>query len=117
MIMPDSPGTERMKYAILGEDQSSTADKLDNYTGTVDWTYLRPHFQRDALYFVDPALKLSEVGAAFANNEKSRVEEWLKSGDLVKISDLHAQQWEAAPDTRFEALVVSPFVLCRPLGT
>jgi hypothetical protein len=42
------------------------------------------------------------------------VEAWLNVGDLVKISELHAQQWETAPETRFEALVVSPFVLCRP---
>ena len=117
MIMPDAPGPERMKYAILGEDHSSTADKLEQYTGTVDWSYLRPHFQRGGLFFVDPSLALSDVGAAFANNEREQVEAWLKSGDLVKIGELHAQQWEAAPDTRFEALVVSPFVLCRPEGT
>jgi hypothetical protein len=43
------------------------------------------------------------------------VEGWLKSGDLVKIGDLHAAQWEGKA-VEFEALVVSPFVLCRPLA-
>ena len=40
----------------------------------------------------------------------------LKAGDIVKIGDLHAAQWEKPGDkTEFEALVVSPFVLCRPV--
>jgi hypothetical protein len=41
------------------------------------------------------------------------VEAWLRCGDLVKIGDLHAAQWEKG-GMEFEALVVSPFVLCRP---
>lgn len=109
---PSDPG--RMKYAILGEDSSSTEEKLAKYTGTVDWRYLAPHFRNGVLYFVDPGLKLEEVGAAVSANRTAAVEAWLKSGDLVKIGALHAAQWEHG-GTRFEALVVSPFVFCRPL--
>lgn len=99
---------------MLGVDSSTTEEKLEKYTGTVDWKYLRPHYMSGVLYFVDPDLKLAEVGAAFSRNEKERVEELLKSGDLVKIGELHAEQWEKG-GTDFEALVVSPFVLCRPV--
>lgn len=104
-----------MKYAILGGDSSTPEEKLAKYTGTVDWKYLKPHFQTGVLYFVDPVLELGEVGYAFTENHKERVEAWLKAGDIVKISELHAGQWEKG-DTEFEALVVSPFVLCRPVG-
>lgn len=103
-----------MKYVMLGEDASSTEEKLAKYTGTVAWSYLAPHFENGSLYFVDPALKLEDVGAAFSSNRKEQVEAWLKSGDLVKISALHAMQWEGT-GSEFEALVVSPFVLCRPI--
>lgn len=103
-----------MKYAILGEDTSSLDEKLEKYTGTVGWKYLAPHFLSGVLYFVDPSLALADVGRAISANEKDKVEAWLKSGDLVKIGDLHAAQWEKG-GTEFEALVVSPFVLCRPL--
>jgi len=99
---------------MLGKDDSTAEEKLEKYTGTVDWTYLRPHFLSGVLYFVDAELKLTEVGAAFAGNEKERVDAWLKAGDLVKIGELHAEQWEKGA-TEFEALVVSPFVLCRPV--
>jgi hypothetical protein len=115
MIDREFPEPERMQYAILGHDASSTAEKLESYTGTVGWSYLRPHWRNGVLFFVDPGLPLAEVGAAIAGNEAARVEGWLKAGDLVKIGDLHAAQWEGGAG-EFEALVVSPFVLCRPLA-
>jgi hypothetical protein len=103
-----------MKYVMLGEDGSTTEEKLAKYTGQVGWTYLKPHYENGVLFFVDPELKLEDVGAAFSHNDKVGVEAWLKSGELVKIGKLHAAQWEGST-TEFEALVVSPFVLCRPL--
>jgi len=103
-----------MKYSILGGDELSVEEKLSQSMGVVSWEYLSPHFKNEALYFVDPSLDLEDVGARFAKDGAEQVEKWIKSGDLVKISELHAQQWEGT-DTEFEALVVSPFVLCRPV--
>jgi hypothetical protein len=91
-----------------------TREKLANYTGQVPWSYLAPHAAKGSLYFVDPALQLAEVGAAFSGNRAEQVAAWLKAGDLVKIDALHAAQWENG-ETEFEALVVTPFVLCRPV--
>ena len=114
MISSDPTPPEPMKYAVLGADSGSTEEKLAKYTGRVPWSYLAPHFRNGSLYFVDPALKLEDVGAAFSENRADQVEAWMKSGDLVKIEDLHAMQWSKG-NPEFEALVVSPFVLCRPL--
>lgn len=114
MIAPDSSENEQMKYGILGGEQVGVADKLAQSKGEVSWGYLAPHQRSGALYFVDPSLALEDVGLAFSNNERDRVDAWLKSGDLVKLEALHAAQWEGT-ETRFEALVVSPFVLCRPV--
>jgi len=113
MILPNPNTPEPMKYAILGEDTASLEEKMERYTGTVGWAYLRPHFLSGVLYFVDPCLALADVGRAFSANEKDKVEAWLKCGELVKISDLHAAQWQKG-GVEFEALVVSPFVLFRP---
>lgn len=114
MISPEPNKPEPLRYAMLGEDTSTTEEKLRKYTGTVDWKYLRPHYQSGVLYFVDTSLPLAEVGAAFSEDGRKRVEAWLKAGDVVKIADIHAAQWEKGA-TEFEALVVSPFVLCRPV--
>ncbi len=103
-----------MRYAMIGEDRSSTEEKLEKYTGTVDWKYLAPHYLTGSLFFVDLQLTLVEVGQAISKNQTEKVEGWLKSGDLVKIGNLHAEQWQKG-GTEFEALVISPFVLCRPI--
>ena len=112
--MTDPDPNDPMRYGMLGDDTTPPEEKLAKYTGVVDWDYLRPHYESGSLYFVDPSLPLEQVGAACTANDVSAVEAWLKSGDLVKIEALHVSQWqENAPS--FEALVVSPFVLCRPL--
>jgi hypothetical protein len=103
-----------MKYAMLGEDTMSTEEKLEKFTGQVSWSYLRPHYQSGVLFFVDASLTLQHVGAAISTDQTEQVSAWIKTGDLVKIAKLHAAQWENTT-TEFEALVVSPFVLCRPL--
>ncbi len=89
---------------------------MANDTGTVTWDYLRPHYERGGLFFVDPSLDLEKAGSAFAGNEHEQVKAWLKSADLVKIGDLHAAQWESPATVEFEVKVVSPFVLCRPIS-
>jgi hypothetical protein len=109
MISPDSSDP-----ASSDDDPESTRAKLANYTGQVPWSYLAPHAAKGSLYFVDPALTLEDVGASISGNHVGQVEVWLKAGDLVKIEALHAAQWENG-ETEFEALVVTPFVLCRPV--
>ena len=89
--------------------------KLDKYTGDVDWVYLQPHFDAGSLVYVDPTLSLKEVGRAFAGDDRLQVEAWFKAGDLVQPSQPHADYWRKS-ESRFMALVVSPFVLITPLS-
>jgi len=103
-----------MEYAILGEDTTSSADKLDKYTGEVDWLYLKPHWEAGVLLYVDPSIDLLEVGDALAADDTDKVQDWLTRADLLKPGELHAQQWEQGEES-FRAMVVSPFVLMQPL--
>jgi len=105
---------EKLQYNMLGEDQSSESEKIAKYTGDVDWTYLKPHFNNNAMIYVDPELNLSEVAEVFVQDDKQKVQAWLKTADLVKPSSLHAEWWEY-DETRFTAVVVNPFVLAQPL--
>ena len=102
-----------MRYGMIGEDTDSTKDKLEKYTGQVDWQYLKPHFESGALLYVDPRLEITEVGQALTDDDKEKIQAWMKTGDLVKPSDPHAAWWEENPQ-EFTALVVSPFVLMQP---
>jgi len=106
---------KKLRYQMLGGEEAATEEKLSKYCGEVGWDYLSGPFKNDTLYFVDPALKLEMVGVAITDDDKAAVEAWLKAGEMVKIGALHAQQWQGT-EQQFEALVVSPFVLCRPVS-
>ena len=113
-VEPSGDSPESMQYGILGDDKSTTSEKLAKYTGDVDWSYLKPHFEAGVLLYVDPTLELAKVGEAFTSDESGKVQAWLKTGDLVKPSEPHAAYWEES-NAHFTALVVSPFVLIQPL--
>ena len=97
------------------EDNSSDEEKLEKYSGNVDWSYLKPHFEADSMIYVDPALDLKTAGLAFANDDQAQVKAWLKSGDLVQPCELHAEHWQKS-NTHFNAMIVRPFVLAQPIS-
>lgn len=96
------------------EDNQSDLEKLEKYSGDVDWSYLKPHYEAGSMIYVDPALDLKAAGLAFTNDDKDQVKAWLKSGDLVQPCDLHVQHWKEA-DIHFSAMIVRPFVLAQPI--
>jgi hypothetical protein len=97
------------------EDNSSDEEKLEKYSGNVDWSYLKPHYEAGSMIYVDPALDLKTAGLAFANDDQAQVKAWLKSGDLVQPCDLHAKHWLES-GTQFNAMIVRPFVLAQPIS-
>ncbi|MFT5632995.1 MAG: hypothetical protein ACI9SQ_000703 [Rubritalea sp.] len=105
---------DKLQYNLLGDDQTSAGEKIAKYTGDVDWNYLKPHYKTGAMIYVDPELTLTDVADAFTKDDKSQVQAWLKSADLVKPSHLHEDWWEF-DQTRFTAVVITPFVLAQPL--
>ncbi len=90
-------------------------EELARTLGEVFWSDLRAHAGRDALIVVAAGLDLLEVGEALAKNEAARVEAWIRAGQLGKPSAEELRLWPADPAARFESLIVSPFVLIRPL--
>lgn len=97
------------------EDRLSPSEKLDKYSGCVDWPYLRPHFESGNLIYVDPSLALKTAGLAFTRDDQQQVKAWLKTGDLVQPCQLHAEHWEKEA-TQFQAMIVRPFILAQPVG-
>ncbi len=111
----NSDEPETMRYGFYDSDPGSPLEKLEKYTGEVDWAYLKPHFENGSLIWVDPSLSLLEVGQAFFLDDAERVASWRRAGDLVAPSHPHALHWEESK-AQFLALVVSPFVLIQPKG-
>lgn len=101
-----------MQYGVLGEDASNLQEKLEKYTGEVDWSYLKKHFESGALIYVDASLEITEVGKAISEDDADAIAAWKKAGDIIQPSAPHAAHWEESGE-KFLALVVSPFVLIQ----
>ena len=113
---PEEVKKKRMEFGMLGKDESSNTEKLEKFSGVTSWEYLKPHYEAGVLYHLDTSISLQEAGKAFADDNHPQVEEWLLNGVLLKIEAMHAFQWddeENLTKEQFNALVVSPFVLCQ----
>ena len=87
--------------------------KLLTETGPAFYSDLRAHAAREGLFLVESPLSLIEAGLAIARDEKSSVAAWLQANLLRRPSAAELAAWETSPTTRFESLIVQPFVLAR----
>lgn len=104
--------SEKLNYAVVSSDEVTTSEKLEKYTGEIQWSYLKPHFEAGSLIWISESLVLTEVGEAITNDDSNRVASWKQEGELVIPSEPHADYWETI-DATFRALVVSPFVIIQ----
>lgn len=79
----------------------------------VEWEWLKPHYQRDAIILVDPSLALQSVGKEISQNNAAQVQSWIELGLLKKPSSVQMAAWEQSPELRFQAIIVQPFVLVQ----
>jgi hypothetical protein len=94
---------------------SEVRDKLQAELATASWELLQPHYERDALFVVDGALDLVDVGVAVAEDRTSEVQGWIEAGQLVRPTAEQAGHWSEHGGT-FQFLIVQPFVLVQPVA-
>ena len=81
---------------------------------TVSADALAPHHGRGALVHVY-GLDLIEVADVLARDDAARLRAWMTVGRVTLVDDETWSAWSAREGARFEAVVVQPFVLVRPL--
>ncbi len=101
----------------MPSSKNTNAEPLESTLGPAEWSILRPHSQRNALFVVSPTLDLMTVARAVASDDTARVSEWLSSGSLARPTASQIAEWDAAPSRTFEAIVVAPYVLMRELAS
>ncbi len=88
--------------------------KLNLETGKLPWSELQRHFARGVVVVVGPQLDLIKVAAAFAEDDRRRIEQWIQQEQLVRAHDEHALKWtEQEPD--FWSVVVAPWVIVQEI--
>jgi hypothetical protein len=89
------------------------AENLD----VAQWDWLIPHVKRDALVVVTPQLDLLDVGVAIASDNVSSVQRWISEALIYKPSPEQVSNWNQNPTTKFDAIIVDPFVVVKEAAT
>ena len=84
-------------------------EKLSSEVHHMTWSFLQPHAQRGALFWVDSTLDLVQVAWAISQDHLSLVETWLTEGLVQKASDK-----PLADALAYRFIIVQPYVLASP---
>ena len=94
---------------------SDLKTQLRDQLAQMEWYFLTPHAQRDALIVVDKGLDLVEVGFAIANDNTNLVQHWISEQLIQKPSAEQLSIWNDDSDKKFHTIIVQPFVLVSPV--
>ncbi|MDF0554724.1 DUF2288 domain-containing protein [Kamptonema sp. UHCC 0994] len=89
--------------------KTQLAENLD----VANWEWLMPHVERDVLVIVVPELDLLEVGEAIASDNVNFVQRWISEQQMTKPSPEQIAEWNQNTAKKFNALIVSPYVLVQ----
>ncbi len=96
------------------EDIDGLRVNINNETSQINWHELQRFFAGGWLIVVNNNTNLLDVAVAFSLDNKDEVSKWLTSGEVAKVSDAQAKQWQKN-NAPFWANVVKPWVLIQPL--
>lgn len=93
-------------------EELSLTDKILTETATIPWTDLQTLYAKGVLIWVSASLDLVEVASDFAEDNTSKIEHWLTSGEVQKMTDDKAREWsDSQPEVW--ASVIAPWVLVQ----
>lgn len=93
----------------------SSDEALKRTLDEAEWSWLKPHVERDAVIVVAHEIDLLQAARAVAGNDSQQVQAWLARGILSKPTKAQLAGWDETPQKRFLSVVVQPFVLIQEL--
>lgn len=77
----------------------------------IEGSELKSHWERQALILLQSHMSLLEVGLAFAQDEKLKVQDWLEKGEIWKCTENDLS--ELSNQIKYEFLILQPFVIAQ----
>lgn len=88
--------------------------QLNTETSKISWHELQRFFASGLAIDVSSKIDLLEVAFEFSQDNKVKVEQWLKTGVVAAVSDQKALQWYEN-DQVVWAIVIKPWVLVQEM--
>ena len=89
-------------------------DKLLKEAVWCPWQDLHDSFVRDSLFWVSKDLDPFKAAEAIAMNDTELISEAIASKSITRPDGYKVEEWRKA-DQRFLTLIVSPFVIIKPM--
>ncbi len=93
-------------------DDITIKHKILSETATIPWGDLQTVYAQGLVIWVSGSLDLLEVATDFAEDNSDKIETWLTSGEVQKMSNDKAKQWSLSIPEVW-ATVISPWVLVQ----
>ena len=94
---------------------SSSREELAAQIEEVQWSWVRPHLERDALITDDEDLDLASVAERISADDAQAVGAWISEGRLSKPSSGQVEAWGETPSPSFRMIIVQPYVLIQKM--
>jgi hypothetical protein len=106
-------------FAVTSARVTTEADLREKLRAEImpaRWPDLLYQFARGGLLLARPDADLLELAIELAQDDRSKVEARLHSGALRRCGDDDARAFQAAPQQRFQFVIVQPWVLAQALA-
>ena len=90
--------------------------ELTEMMGPIQWEWLKPHVQRDAVVIVKEQLNMADVWVAIAQNKTLSFERWINEQLIIKPNAEQLTIW-SSENKQFLSLIVQPYVLIQDKAT
>ncbi len=90
-------------------------ERLQRERGRVQWSDLRAHNDRMALFLV-VEVDLLDVAVAVAEDDTIAVQGWIDGQQLVRPSRAQLSKWQDDQGKPFDSVVVQPYVLATEVA-
>lgn len=93
---------------------SELSEKLKTEIDQADWSMLKPHYDKQAVFMIAPEIDLVSAAVAVAEDKSQIVALWLKENQMYRPSIDQVKEFEADEyRKRFNFLIIQPYVLVQ----
>jgi len=109
---PENEPRDTASTSIACEEPLDRWALFFGQTAPISWAQIEPFFARGQVIHVGSRLDLVEVAVAVAEDDKSRVADWMASGDFGLLPTDIARHWSSDAADLW-GVVVTPWVLIQ----
>lgn len=93
---------------------SELREKLKTEIDQADWSMLKPHYEKNAVFLIEADIDLITAGVAVAEDKSQIVSMWLTDKKMYRPTDEQVKSFEADQyKKRFNFIIIQPYVLVQ----